>query len=65
MVTFAWPWLLVALAAVPLVIVWYRRLLRTRAGRRAELAALGLAGPAPGRGGRGGPPPPRGGVLSL
>ncbi len=49
MVTFAWPWLLVALAAVPLVVVWYRRLLRTRAARRAELAALGLAGPAPGR----------------
>ena len=49
MVTFAWPWLLVALAAVPLAVVWYRRMLRTRAARRAELAALGLAGPAPGR----------------
>ena len=48
MVTFAWPWLLVALAAVPLVVVRYRRLLRTRAARRPELAALGLAGPAPG-----------------
>lgn len=49
MVTFAWPWLLVALAAIPLVLLWYRRLLRTRATRRAELAALGLAGPTPGR----------------
>ncbi len=49
MLTFAWPWLLLTLASVPLVVVWYRRLLRTRAGRRAELAALGLAGPAPTR----------------
>jgi Ca-activated chloride channel homolog len=47
MVTFAWPWGLLALAAVPLVVLWYRRLVRARAARRAELAALGLAGPAP------------------
>jgi Ca-activated chloride channel family protein len=45
--TFAWPWGLLALAAVPLVVLWYRRLVRARAARRAELAALGLAGPAP------------------
>ena len=47
MVTFAWPWLLLALAAVPLVVLWYRRLLRVRAARRAELAALGLAAARP------------------
>jgi Ca-activated chloride channel homolog len=41
-VTFDWPVMLLGLVAVPLVVVWYRRLLRARAGRRAELAALGL-----------------------
>lgn len=40
-----WPWMLVGLAAVPLMVVWYRRLLRARAARRAELAALGLVAP--------------------
>ena len=40
--TFLWPWMLLALAALPLVVVWYRRLLRARAARRAELAELGL-----------------------
>lgn len=46
--TFGWPWMLVGLVLVPLVVRWYRRQLRTRAARRAELAALGLvpAGPA-------------------
>jgi Ca-activated chloride channel family protein len=34
--------MLLGLVAVPLVVVWYRRLLRARAARRAELAALGL-----------------------
>jgi Ca-activated chloride channel family protein len=34
--------MLLGLIAVPLVVVWYRRLLRARAARRAELAALGL-----------------------
>ncbi|HEY0813235.1 MAG TPA: VWA domain-containing protein [Pseudonocardia sp.] len=45
---FAWPWMLLALFAVPLVVLWYRRLLRLRAERRDRLAALGLvaAGPA-------------------
>jgi Ca-activated chloride channel family protein len=47
MLTFVWPWMLLALVAVPLVVLWYRRLWRARAARRAELAALGLAGPAP------------------
>ncbi|WP_270887258.1 vWA domain-containing protein [Pedococcus sp. 5OH_020] len=40
--TFAWPWMLVTLAAVPLLVLAYRRDLRRRARRRAELAALGL-----------------------
>ena len=46
--SFAWPWMLLSLAAVPLVVLWYRRLLRARAARRAELAALGLVAPAAG-----------------
>jgi Ca-activated chloride channel homolog len=40
-----WPWMLLGLAAVPLLVLWYRRLLRRRAARRAELAALGLVAP--------------------
>lgn len=40
-----WPWMLLALGAVPLLVAGYRRLLAHRAGRRAALAALGLAGP--------------------
>jgi Ca-activated chloride channel family protein len=43
--TFDWPWMLLALAAVPLVVLWYRRLLRQRAERRTRLAALGLVAP--------------------
>ena len=39
---FAWPWMLLALVAVPLVVMWYRRLQRERAERRARLASLGL-----------------------
>ena len=50
MLTFAWPWGLLALAAVPFLVLWYRRQVRARAARRAELAALGLAGPAPSSG---------------
>jgi Ca-activated chloride channel family protein len=57
MLTFAWPWMLLALAAVPLVVLWYRRLWRARVARRAELAALGLAGPAPMAGWRRSLPP--------
>jgi Ca-activated chloride channel homolog len=48
--TFAWPWMLLGVVAIPLVVLWYRRLLRQRASRRAQLAALGLvaaAAPAP------------------
>lgn len=39
---FAWPWMLLALLAVPLVVLWYRKLQRDRATRRARLATLGL-----------------------
>lgn len=41
-----WPWMLLGLLAVPLVVLWYRHLLRVRARRRTELAALGLIAPA-------------------
>lgn len=40
--TFAWPWMLLGVVAIPLVVLWYRKLLRDRAARRAALAALGL-----------------------
>lgn len=40
--TFDWPWMLLGLLLIPLVVVWYRGLLRKRAERRAQLAALGL-----------------------
>jgi Ca-activated chloride channel family protein len=43
--SFGWPWMLVGLGVVPLVVLGYRRLLRSRAARRAELAALGLVAP--------------------
>lgn len=43
--TFAWPWMLVGLGAVPLLAQVYRQLLRRRAARRTELAALGLVSP--------------------
>lgn len=41
-----WPWMLLGLLAVPLVVLWHRHLLRVRARRRTELAALGLVAPA-------------------
>lgn len=44
--TFAWPWALTTLLLVPLLVLAYRALLRRRAGRSAELAALGLVAPA-------------------
>lgn len=48
--SFAWPWALLGLLAVPLLVVVHRRLLARRATRRADLAGLGLvAPPAPGR----------------
>jgi Ca-activated chloride channel homolog len=49
--TFVWPWLLLSLGAIPLLWTGYRRLLRRRDARLAQLAALGFvpAGPAVGR----------------
>ena len=43
--SFAWPWMLAGLLAVPLVVLWYRSLLRARAARRAALAEHGLVAP--------------------
>jgi Ca-activated chloride channel family protein len=50
--TFVWPWLLVSLAGIPVLVAGYRRLLRRRADRRARLAALGLVPAGPGSPGR-------------
>lgn len=44
--SFASPWLLLSLGLVPLLVLEYRRLLRARSTRRAQLAALGLVAPA-------------------
>ena len=44
--SFAWPWMLVALLALPALVSGYRDLLARRAGRRAELASMGLVAPA-------------------
>jgi Ca-activated chloride channel homolog len=44
--TLQWPWALLALLAVPAIVLWYRHLARARAARRTELAALGLVAPA-------------------
>jgi Ca-activated chloride channel homolog len=44
--SFAWPWMLLALVLVPLVVLWYRGLVRARGARRAQLAELGLVAPA-------------------
>ena len=43
--TLAWPWMLLTLSAIPLLVMGYRRLLRRRAARRSELAAVGLVAP--------------------
>jgi Ca-activated chloride channel family protein len=43
--TFTWPWMLLSIGAIPLLVLGYRRLLRRRAARRSELAALGLVTP--------------------
>lgn len=40
--TLTWPWALLGLLALPLVLLAYRRLLRRQAARRAELALRGL-----------------------
>jgi Ca-activated chloride channel family protein len=50
--SFAWPWMLLCLGAVPLLVQEYRRLLRRRTARRAELAALGLVVPVAAASGR-------------
>src|SRR5512139_3685007 len=50
--TFAWPWMLLTLLAVPVAAVAYRRLVRRRAARRASLASMGLVAPEPVRTGR-------------
>jgi Ca-activated chloride channel homolog len=50
--TFAWPWMLLLLFTVPLLILGYRRLLAQRATRRAALAELGLVAPSPQTAGR-------------
>lgn len=42
---FSWPWMLLGLSALPLLVLIYRRLLVRRATRRSELAALGLVAP--------------------
>jgi len=47
--TFSSPWMLVALVAVPALLIGYRRMLRRQAHRRAELAALGLVASTPTR----------------
>lgn len=44
--TFLWPWVLLLLLGVPLAVWWYRGQLRLREARRAQLAELGLVGPA-------------------
>jgi Ca-activated chloride channel family protein len=50
--TFAWPWMLLLLAAVVPLVLGYRKLLRRRLARRAELASLGLVAAGPGAAGR-------------
>ncbi len=47
--TFAWPWMLLLLLTLPVLVAGYRRMLRRRTGRRAELAALGLVAGSAGR----------------
>lgn len=43
--TFAWPWMLLGLLALPALVVGYRRLLARRERRRAALADLALVAP--------------------
>ena len=50
--SFVWPWLLLTLGASRCSGLAYRRLLRRRAARAAELAALGLVAERPGGAGR-------------
>ena len=50
--TFVWPWMLLSLGAVPILVTGYRRLFRRRAARRAQLAELGLTAPGAASAGR-------------
>jgi Ca-activated chloride channel family protein len=50
--TFIWPWMLLGLVAVPLLVAWYRLMLRRRAAKRRDLAALGLVAPGASASGR-------------
>lgn len=43
--TFGWPWMLLGLGLVPVLVVGYRRLSAARAERRERLAGLGLVAP--------------------
>jgi Ca-activated chloride channel family protein len=43
--SFTWPWLLLSLVLVPVMVLGYVRLRRTQRRRRAELAKLGLVAP--------------------
>jgi Ca-activated chloride channel family protein len=47
--SFTWPWLLLSLVAVPVLVWSYLRLRRTQRRRRVELQSLGLVAPAPRR----------------
>jgi Ca-activated chloride channel family protein len=40
--TFAWPWMLLSLLAVPLLVAGYRRLVARQDARRDQLASMGL-----------------------
>ncbi|WP_295696078.1 VWA domain-containing protein [Lapillicoccus sp.] len=47
--TLTWPWALLSLLAIPVLVAAYRRLLVRQSGRRAQLAAEGLVLARPGR----------------
>ena len=47
--SFTWPWLLLSLVLVPVLVLAHGRLRRAQSRRRAELAAVGLVAPAPRR----------------
>ena len=55
--TFVWPWLLLSLGAIPLLWMGYRRLLRRRAARLAQLATAGFVPAGSAAGPRGDVPP--------
>lgn len=56
--TLTWPWALLGLLVVPVVVTGFRRLLRRQEERRGELARQGLVVSVPrGTGGHGSPQP--------